>query len=180
MKNQTINNEKAKTKKRLNFKKAIPFLILILLLVVIVLPLSYKIKEKKEALLLSQSQDQDKAQGAEKALSNVITFAPFPSPIREKISFPGIVKPWISLEVVAELMGKIVHTVKVQVHVFSQNGKAIAIQEDVAASKGGRAKSKKILHVFDAEILDGADKLYWFFARDFGDRVKGVIEGRRK
>ena len=109
MKNQTINNEKAKTKKRLNFKKAIPFLILILLLVVIVLPLSYKIKEKKEALLLSQSQDQDKAQGAEKALSNVITFAPFPSPIREKISFPGIVKPWISLEVVAELMGKIVH-----------------------------------------------------------------------
>lgn len=66
--------------------------ILFFILVVIVLPLSYKIKEKKEALLLSQSQDQDKdkAQGTEKALSNVITFTPKPSPIREKISFPGM------------------------------------------------------------------------------------------
>ena len=37
-----------------------------------------------------EDQDKDKAQGTEKALSNVITFTPKPSPIREKISFPGM------------------------------------------------------------------------------------------
>jgi membrane fusion protein, multidrug efflux system len=89
---------------RFKFKKAIPFFILLLIIIVIVLPLSYKIKDKKEALVLSQS----KEQGTDKALTNVITFAPQPSRITEKISFPGIVKPWISLQVVAEIRGKIV------------------------------------------------------------------------
>jgi membrane fusion protein, multidrug efflux system len=86
------------------FKKALPFLILLLIIIAIVLPLSGKIKEKKEAFIFNQSQ----GQGTEKTLTNVITFSPEPSLIRETINFPGIVKPWISLRVVAEIRGKIV------------------------------------------------------------------------
>lgn len=84
--------------------KIIPFLTVMLIILLIVLPLGKKISEKKEALAENQSQGKT----VEKALTNVITMAIEPSLIKEKISLPGVVKPWISLQVVSEIRGKIV------------------------------------------------------------------------
>nr|NJM02224.1 efflux RND transporter periplasmic adaptor subunit [Desulfobacula sp.] len=84
-------------------RKILPFLAVVLIIFLITLPLGKKIAEKKEALAENQSREM-----AEKALTNVITMAVEPSLIREKISFPGVVKPWISLQLVSEIKGKIV------------------------------------------------------------------------
>jgi RND family efflux transporter MFP subunit len=84
-------------------RKILPFLAVLLIIILITLPLGKKIAEKKEALAENQSR-----QTAEKPLTNVITMAVEPSLIREKISFPGVVKPWISLHLVSEIKGKIV------------------------------------------------------------------------
>ena len=108
MEEKTSSKQNSKARAGLFFKarikKFIPFLILVLIIIAIVFPLSNKIKNKKQALILSQSEDQLTA----KALTNIITFAPELSRLTEKISFPGIVKPWISLKVLAEIRGKIV------------------------------------------------------------------------
>lgn len=84
--------------------KIIPFLALMLIILLIVLPLGKKITEKKDAL----AENQSKGNTAEKALTNVVTMAIEPSLIMEKISLPGVVKPWISLQVVSEIRGKII------------------------------------------------------------------------
>ncbi len=44
----------------------------------------------------------------ERPPTNVITMEMAPSTLRERLSLPGTVKPWISLKVVAEVSGKIV------------------------------------------------------------------------
>jgi membrane fusion protein (multidrug efflux system) len=44
----------------------------------------------------------------ERPQTNVITMEMAPSTLRERLSLPGTVKPWISLKVVAEVNGKIV------------------------------------------------------------------------
>jgi len=84
-------------------RKTLPFLAVVLIIFLIALPLGKKIAEKKEALAENQSREI-----SEKALTNVITMPVEPSLIREKISFPGVVKPWISLQLVSEIKGKIV------------------------------------------------------------------------
>ncbi|OGR13473.1 MAG: hypothetical protein A2277_11205 [Desulfobacterales bacterium RIFOXYA12_FULL_46_15] len=84
--------------------KIIPFLALMLIILLIVLPLGKKITEKKDAL----AENQSKGNAVEKALTNVVTMAIEPSLIMEKISLPGVAKPWISLQVVSEIRGKIV------------------------------------------------------------------------
>ena len=84
-------------------RKILPFLAVVVIIFLITLPLGKKITEKKDALAENQSREI-----AEKPLTNVITMVLEPSLIREKISFPGVVKPWISLQVVSEIKGKIV------------------------------------------------------------------------
>jgi len=84
-------------------RKSLPFLAVVVIIFLITLPLGKKITEKKDALAENQSREI-----AEKPLTNVITMVLEPSLIREKISFPGVVKPWISLQVVSEIKGKIV------------------------------------------------------------------------
>jgi membrane fusion protein (multidrug efflux system) len=44
----------------------------------------------------------------EKAPTNVVALELVPGPIREQISLPGVVHPWVALTVVAEVRGKIV------------------------------------------------------------------------
>lgn len=85
--------------------KLIPFALVLLLIGLIILPLSKKISAKKAALAEKQSKEKTVA----KALTNVITLELEPALIMEKITLPGIAKPWISLEVVAEIKGKIVY-----------------------------------------------------------------------
>ncbi len=105
--------------------KVLPFLTVVLIILLIVLPLGRKISEKKDAL----AENQSKGGIAEKALTNVITMAIEPSLIKEKISLPGVVKPWISLQVVSEIRGKIV---------------------DKKIMEGRRVKKGDILAVIDA------------------------------
>ncbi|MDA8136570.1 MAG: efflux RND transporter periplasmic adaptor subunit [Desulfobacteraceae bacterium] len=101
---KNLNNTQTIGKKLFRLiRKILPFLAVVLIIFLIALPLGKKIAEKKEALAENQSREI-----AEKALTNVITMPVEPSLIREKISFPGVVKPWISLQLVSEIKGKII------------------------------------------------------------------------
>ena len=83
--------------------KAMPMLSVLLLVGIIILlggeiqSEGKVIKEKKSAEIRQDRQ-----------ATNVITMAVAPRRLQEKISLPGYVKPWISLQVVAEVKGKIV------------------------------------------------------------------------
>jgi len=85
--------------------KSIPFVTLLLIIGLIILPLSKKISAKKADLNERQSREKAVA----KPLTNVITMELVPDMIMEKLSLPGVAKPWISLEVVSEITGKIVN-----------------------------------------------------------------------
>jgi len=85
--------------------KTIPFFVVLLVILLIILPLGKKISAKKADLAERQS----KEKVVTKALTNVITMELIPAMVMEKISLPGIAKPWISLEVVSEIRGKIVN-----------------------------------------------------------------------
>ena len=85
--------------------KGIPFFVVLLVILLIILPLGKKISAKKADLAKKQS----KEKAVSKALTNVITMELIPAMIMEKISLPGIAKPWVSLEVVSEIRGKIVN-----------------------------------------------------------------------
>ena len=85
--------------------KIFPFLITILVVLVIILPLGKKISQKKLALAQKQSNEKTMA----KAPVNVITMELEPGLVKEKISLPGIAAPWVSLEVVSEIKGKIIN-----------------------------------------------------------------------
>lgn len=87
------------------FYKSLPFLTVIFLILLVMLPLNTKIKARQADLEKRQSQEKT----SQKALTNVVTMKIEPSLIQEKISLPGIAKPWIFLEVVSEVTGKITH-----------------------------------------------------------------------
>lgn len=84
--------------------KVLPLMAVVIVCLMIIFPLSLLMKAKKEALA-------QKAAGeiaVERPLTNVVTLEMIPGPLEEKLSLPGIAKPWVSLNVVAEVAGKIV------------------------------------------------------------------------
>lgn len=83
---------------------SIPFVVVLLLILLVILPLGKIISAKKTELAEKQSKE---TAGA-KSLTNVVTMELTPSMVMEKLSLPGVAKPWISLEVVSEIRGKIV------------------------------------------------------------------------
>lgn len=85
--------------------KNIPFLVVLLAILFVILPLGKRISSKK--MELAQKQANEKSDT--KALTNVITMELIPAMVMEKLSLPGVAKPWISLEVVSEIRGKIVN-----------------------------------------------------------------------
>ncbi len=85
--------------------KSIPFLVVLLAILFVILPLGKRISSKK--MELAQKQANEKSDT--KALTNVITMELIPAMVMEKLSLPGVAKPWISLEVVSEIRGKIVN-----------------------------------------------------------------------
>lgn len=105
--------------------KSLPFLITLLVILLIVFSLSKQISAKKEALAEKQSRENIAA----KALTNVITMKLEPALVTEKISLPGIVKPWISLEVVSEIRGKIVDK-KLSEGLHVNKGDILAVIDD--------------------------------------------------
>ncbi len=83
---------------------AIPFILVFLVVVFLVIPLNRKITEKKAAVE-AQRHSQDSGQDT---LTNVTTLEMIPQELLEKISLPGVARPWISLEVVSEVQGKVI------------------------------------------------------------------------
>ncbi|MCP4672754.1 MAG: efflux RND transporter periplasmic adaptor subunit [Desulfobacula sp.] len=85
--------------------KAVPFVVMVLIVGIIILFLGRTIAAKKAELVKQKSREQT----AVKPLTNVVTLQIIPGMIKEKLSLPGVAKPWISLEVVSEIKGKIVN-----------------------------------------------------------------------
>jgi RND family efflux transporter MFP subunit len=85
--------------------KLIPFTVVLLIIGLIVLPLGKKISTRKADLAEKQSKEKTSA----KSLTNVVSMVLEPAMVMEKLSLPGIAKPWISLEVVSEIKGTIVN-----------------------------------------------------------------------
>ncbi len=105
METKSDTNETIGEKIRKLIWKGIPFVVVLLVILLIILPLGKKISAKKADLAEKQS----KEKAVTKALTNVITMELIPAMIMEKISLPGIAKPWISLEVVSEIRGKVIN-----------------------------------------------------------------------
>jgi len=103
---------------------SIPFMVVMLVIGLVILPLMNKIDAKKENLAEQQARQTKKT----RALTNVVAMEMLPGPVVEKISLPGIAKPWISLTVMSEVKGKIV---------------------DKRATEGSRVKKGDILAVID-------------------------------
>ena len=85
--------------------KAIPFVTVLLVIGLVILPIGKKISATKKALAEKQSREKAEA----RALANVVTLELVPAMVMEKISLPGVAKPWISLDVVSEIRGKVVN-----------------------------------------------------------------------
>ncbi|WP_300465110.1 efflux RND transporter periplasmic adaptor subunit [Desulfobacula sp.] len=87
------------------FLTIIPFCTTVILILVFTFILTSKIKAKKAELVQQQSHGEQ----LQKSLTNVVTMKIKPTMIRDVISLPGVAKPWISLEVVAEIRGRIIN-----------------------------------------------------------------------
>ncbi len=105
MKNSTDTSQRVRRKILWFIWKIIPFIVVLLVIGLIILPLGKKISAKKADLAEKQSREKTVA----KALTNVITMELVPAMIMEKLSLPGVAKPWVSLEVVSEIRGKVVN-----------------------------------------------------------------------
>ncbi len=103
----TIHSKSSKTfwEKILRFLwKIVPFLVVLLIIGIIIIPLGKKIASKKAALAQQQATKQITA----KPLTNVVTLSVIPGMIKEKLSLPGVAKPWISLDVVSQITGIVI------------------------------------------------------------------------
>lgn len=99
-------------KKRGFFYKYVPMILVIVVLILIAVPLGFLISSKKADLEARQS----KESGGPKSLTNVVIMEIAPKMIQEKISFPGIAKPWITLQVVSEVRGKTIEKTAIEGH----------------------------------------------------------------
>jgi RND family efflux transporter MFP subunit len=102
--------------------KSIPIITVALVIALVIFPLSKKISARKADLAEQQSHQMNAA----KAPTNVITMEMIPGMVMEKISLPGVAKPWISLTVAAEVKGKI-DTKKIDEGTRVQKGDILAI-----------------------------------------------------
>lgn len=81
-----------------------PFVFVGLAIVFLIMPMGKKIAAQKAELAARQQNQVTE----EKPLTNVVTLEMVPHELSEKISLPGVAKPWKTLEVVSEVSGKIV------------------------------------------------------------------------
>ncbi|MEH0021381.1 MAG: efflux RND transporter periplasmic adaptor subunit [Desulfobacter sp.] len=84
--------------------KGLPFFVVMVVIALVIVPLSSKISAQKADLEKQQAMQIKET----RALANVVTMAAQPGLVMEKISLPGVAKPWIALDVVTEVKGKIV------------------------------------------------------------------------
>ncbi len=95
----------APSKKTVSFlQKYLPFTLVFITILITIMVLGVFIAAKKADVAKRQSEQM----AEQKPLTNVVTLEVVPGMIQEKISLPGVVTPWVSLEVVSEIRGKIV------------------------------------------------------------------------
>ncbi|THB79039.1 MAG: efflux RND transporter periplasmic adaptor subunit [Desulfobacteraceae bacterium] len=82
----------------------VPFVLVIVILLGTVLFLKQKILAKQTMIDTMRKNDAQ----AEKPLTNVVALEMVPRTVTETISLPGVARPWVTLQVVAEVGGKIV------------------------------------------------------------------------
>lgn len=87
-----------------SIKASRPFFISILIIGLIVFVLQARISAKKNRLETQRVQ----ASKQQKPLTNVVALELIPSVITETLTFPGVAKPWISIEAASEITGKII------------------------------------------------------------------------
>lgn len=104
MESQTDSSTNSSKKIKSLLKAFLPFIIVIGLILLIILLWFVPIKAKKQTIMEKQSRQQNK----QIISTNVVTLELKPGLIQEKIRFPGIAAPWVSLEVMAEITGKVV------------------------------------------------------------------------
>ena len=84
--------------------KFIVFIVVVVLCAAVIFGLSLLMKTKKTAL----AEQQAKENVVDRAPTNVAILNVSLETLQEKISLPGIVKPWIVLDVVAEVKGQVI------------------------------------------------------------------------
>ncbi|MCP3941604.1 MAG: efflux RND transporter periplasmic adaptor subunit [Desulfobacteraceae bacterium] len=82
----------------------LPIILVVLVTALVIFPLTKKISAQKADLARKQTHQMTVA----KRLTNVVTMEIHPGLVMEKISLPGVAKPWISLKLASEVKGKIV------------------------------------------------------------------------
>jgi len=142
------NSGKVKQKLLKRIWGSLPFLFFILLLFVIA-GLFGQINSKKQEIGAERSAKQKELRPE----INVVTLKLVPSTIKEQISMPGIVKPWIDLTVASEVRGKVVQKV-VKEGIPVQQGDLIAVIDSrdyknsltasIASLKAARASLKRL------------------------------------
>ncbi len=149
---QTADNLTLPRSKKRFFRRMLPGLFLMVLCAVIAI-LFVRIKSEAELIkarnLAKLKKDRQEV--------NVVTLKLVPSPIRDRLSLPGITEPWVELQLVAEVSGKVIEKVV-------QEGIPVA-QGDIIAKIDSRdyknayqsAKASYELAVADLERLQ---KLY--------------------
>ncbi len=76
----------------------------VLVLIGVIILLSGQISSKGEVL----KEQKSSSLKTEQPLINVVTLAVEPDTLQDRISLPGVVKPWVKLDIVAEVRGKII------------------------------------------------------------------------
>ena len=122
--NDASNNHNPNPSGKRRLWRFVPTLVVIALVGIIVLMVD-QIQSEGEAIEHRKAADLNQARPP----LNVVTLDMIPSPLKEKISLPGTVKPWVSLEVVAEVRGKIVDKQVVEGQRVSK-GDVLAIIDD--------------------------------------------------
>jgi len=102
MKEHENKSEPAASKNR-RYAKAVPYVLLTALVIAIVL-LGLRLKSEKE-ILAAESQS---IKADAKPPVNVVALELKPSTIRDRLELPGTVKPWTTLNIVAEIPGRII------------------------------------------------------------------------
>ena len=87
---------------RARLRRLLPALVIISLLVLVGI-LFVKIQSKAEIIKSRNLANMNR----EKPVANVVTLTLSPSVIRDRISLPGVTAPWVELQLVAEVAGKV-------------------------------------------------------------------------
>ena len=138
------------------FWALLPTIVLIALIGLIVVLQSW-IKSQGEIIKTRKDNEMGQAQ----ELTNVVTLELAPALIREKISLPGVVRPWIALNVVAEVRGKIVDK-RVREGQAVSRGNILAVIDDrdyknafasaQASYKAAKATCQRLQTLFENQV----------------------------